>query len=456
MLSPEKSCRFAVFFDTHYCLERDAKFSAGCAESDDTPRYMWMRKNLFPKLVEDIKAHAPSVCICTGDISEGSTDSDLARRELDEVFNVFEEAGLAVLNAKGTHEPESCYGEICYPRFSAILGEKIDKNYFSFQNKCGRFVIIDYLALEPGNEQAIWLKEQCASSPHDSPLFLFAHAPMVDFARPFFSCESMQSVLSDIFKDRLPTVFFCGHTHNQAFTAHLTLQGYFAQIKGSSVGFPDIPIENLKDRHVLLLKEKDTYYWGVPEDQCPGYWIMDIKGRIVTASWYGVGRGLLGQASLSVDGTAPKIIEKSDFKVDQIQIEDLPFIRDASLEVFMSGDIKGDFEFILNDCSLGHMAANSSFAGRRTLPLTKNAVKSLSESNELKIVKGDSTSWILSGARLVAHTYTGKYCVSRIPQTILAAGAYAEKTMDVGSFFRIVDKNEIALKLLIHRKNAEL
>jgi hypothetical protein len=260
------------------------------------------------------------------------------------------------------------------------------------------------------------------------PLFVFTHAPPMNFARPFFSHEPMQQVLNELFALRPPTILFCGHTHNQALTYHRRATGAFVQVKGSTVGFPDAPIEPLENRHVLLLGKEDTYFWGVPEDQCPGYWVLDVTKEGILAGWYGIGHGLLGRVRLSPTGGEPVVEKKPVFTVKHLRVGDLPLAQQASVEAFMSGDKRGDFEFILNDHSLGRMAPNANYAGRHSLPLTKPAIASLTARNTLKVVKGSATSWLLGGVRITARTFDGRFLVSPIPKYIAASNDYAERT----------------------------
>jgi hypothetical protein len=328
-----------------------------------------------------------------------------------------------------------------------VLGKPIAESCFVFDRRGCRFVILDYLALGPTTAQAQWLREQWAAAPKDGPLFVFTHAPLVNVARPFFSHEPMQQTLNELFATRPPTVLFCGHTHNQALTHHRRAGGAFVQIKGSTVGFPDAPIEPLDNRHVLLLGKDDTYYWGVPEDQCPGYWILDVSRQAVVAAWYGVGHGLQGRARLSLSGGEPIIEKRPEFAVGRLTVADLPLVREASLEAFMSGDKAGDFEFVLNGQSLGRMAPNANYAGRHSLPLGKAAIRSLSGRNALTVTKGSADSWLLGAARLTARTLDGRFLVSPIPRTILACGEFGKRAGgDVR--FRVVDPKEpVALVL---------
>jgi len=440
--------RFAVVFDIHYCLERDEPMSAGCAEVNDKPRYSWMRTALFPELLAALQNHSPDLVVCTGDICEGGrAEPALQRRELEEVFTHFAHANLALLNTKGTHEPKQFYAEIALPHFTALLGKETTENYYALDTPGGRLVILDYLGLQPGTVQADWLDEQCRSTPEHTPLFVFAHAPLVNFARPFFSYEPMQEVLRNVFAKRTPTVFFCGHTHNQAFTFHRRAYGSFVQIKGSSVGFPDRQGEPLENRHVLLLGEGDTFYWGVPEDVLPGYWILDVTGQVIIASWYGIGRGLLGQARLSVSGQEPVVVKQPVFDSSRLRIADLPLIERAWLEVFMSGDDKGDFEFCLNGVSLGTMPSNTCYAARRSLVLTKEALGSLGKRNNLEVKRGTASSWILGGARLAARTFDGRWLTSPIPPYLLASGEYADRAAGDSRFTVVSGEEPVRIRL---------
>ena len=441
--------RFAVLGDVHYCLDREGLYPAGCAETDDKPRYVWMRTHLFPKLLAELQEHAPEMVICTGDIVEGGAgEPSVIRRELEEVFARFSEAKLPILNAKGTHET-GIYSEVALPLFSSLLGEKITENYFVVDRGGARLVVLDYLKLAPGTKQAQWLRDCLQSTPEGMPLFIFAHAPFVLSARPFFSYEPMQQVLNDVFSRRPPTVFFCGHTHNQAFTYHRRGYGAFVQIKGSSEGFPAAPIEPLEIRHVLLLGEEDTYYWGTLEDQCPAYWILDVSGGSILASWYGVGYGLLGQAQLSIAGEEPVILKRPAFRVNYLCANDLPLVQQASLEACMYDGGKGDFEFCLNGERLGFMAPNNYFAPRRFLPLTKGAIVSLKARNEITVVRGSAPSWLLGGVRIVAWTYDGRRLVSRVPPHLLGCGDYAKRTAGDPNFKMVGPEESVCIDLNI-------
>jgi hypothetical protein len=442
--------RFAVLFDTHYCLDRDAPAAPGCAEVDDRPRYEWMRRNLFPRLLDELRRHRPDRVLCTGDLVEGGgAEPALLRRELEEVFARLSEADLPILNARGTHEPKSLYAEVARPLFSGVIGEEVSEDYCAFDAPAGRFVLLDYLSLEPGSAQARWLRERCESAPEGVPLFVFAHAPLVNFARPFFSHEPMQKVLNDVFSRRPPTALFCGHTHNQAFTHHHRECGSFVQIKGSTVGFPDLPVEPLERRHVLLLEKGDAFYWGVPEDHAPGYWILDVSGRDIVADWYGIGRGLLGRARLSAAGEPPVILRRPAFEDRRLRLADLPLVRHASLEASMSGDRGSGFEFVLNGEPLGRMPANASYAARRSVPLTKRALGSLCARNELRIERGPAGSWLLGGLRIAVSTHDGRTLFSPVSSELIACGDCARRAGGDARFRKVGPEGPVVIHLRI-------
>jgi len=449
--------RFAAIFDLHYCLDRARAMPAACADTDNKPGYMWMRRNLLPALVQELKQHSPELVICTGDISEGglsgdaSETQDLLRGELREVFELFAGAELPLLNALGTHEPAELYPEIAWPHLARVLGGELDRNYYVHDTEAAQFVVLDYLRLAPGSEQAAWLRDACLSAPAQKPLFLVAHAPMTLIARPFFSHTPMQTVLDEVFKERVPTAFLCGHTHNQAFSWHRKGTGGLVQIKGSSVGFPAAPVEPLTQRHVLLHPNGDVVYWGVPEDQCPGYWIFDVTEEGVLAGWYGIGRGLLGQAQLGLDGRAPAILKRPPFAPSPLCIADLPMIREASLEVYMSGDKAGDFAFELNGVPLGRMSSNECFAARRSVPLSRPALRSLVGENTLCVMPGASDAWLLGSARIAAMTYDGRRLYSEIPDALLVAGRYAEQAQDDARFIAVDARAPVVTRLTVRR-----
>jgi len=421
------SYRFAVVSDLHYCLDRNEIMRPRGAEGEPFPQYMWMRTHVFPKLLAELRAHAPEVVIATGDIAEaGTRDNELRRRELAEVFERFAEADLRFLCTRGSHANMATWEELALPPISSALGEEVTLPYFAFDAPAGRFVLLDYLELKPGSDATQWLREQVESARSDRPLFLFVHAPWVPVARPFFVPETMQQALDEACASRMPTVLFCGHTHNQALTHHRRAQGAFAQVMMSSVGFPALPCERLEDRHPLLLGEGDTYCFGVPEDQCPGYWIVDVDGDRITGSWYGIDRGLLATAQFSPSGDEPVVTQLPQFEMERLSVSDLPLVEQARLEVCMKGDLAGDFAFALNGCALGEMPCNDYYAARRSVPLTRDALYSLSVSNELTVTRGSAASWVLGGARLVADKFDGQRLASSVPPYILVCGSFAE------------------------------
>jgi len=242
----------------------------GGALVDDIPRYNWMRENLFPQLLQELRAHAPDVVLCTGDISEGSRDPTLAEAEYIEVLDAFSRNGLTVLDALGTHEPRAVHLRVGIPRFAEFIGRLLDAAWFAFDAPGGRFIMVDYLDLTPGNPQARWFGQMLLSAPVGKPIFVFAHAPFANFARPFFSHAPMQRVFESVFARRCPTVCFCGHTHNQALSYHRRAGGTFTQIKCSTVGSPALPPDPLESCRVLLLEDGDKFFWGTLEDLLPG------------------------------------------------------------------------------------------------------------------------------------------------------------------------------------------
>lgn len=423
------SHRFAVFFDTHYCLGEDPAQAAGCAECDDLPRYVWMREHLFPQLVAELRAHHPEFCVCTGDLCEGARrpDASVPRRELRAVFDHFAVAGLTVFNARGTHEPAADYAAEGLPRFAAALGRTIPEPYFAIDTSWARCVLIEYLTIAPGNRQAEWVAEQCLGAPRDRPLFVFAHAPLANFARPGFSHEPMRQVLNGLFAQRPPAVFFCGHTHNQALSHHRTPGGGFVQIKGSTVGFPAAPLEDLAWRHTLLLEPADRFFWGVPEDVAPAYWLVDVAPAKITATWHAVGRGPLGSIRLRLDGSPPDVLSTPPFPDLRLRATELPLLRHAALEYFMLGDGAGELRFELNGIPLGVARPNGTYAARRHLDLPQAALASLRPLNEVTVAPGDAASWLLGSLRLSVETYDGRRLASRIVPELLACGPVAER-----------------------------
>ena len=440
--------RFAVVSDLHYCLDRNEAVRPRSAEGEPFPQYMWMRTQVFPKLLSELRAHVPEVVIATGDIAEaGTRDTELRRRELTEVFERFADAGLRLLCTRGSHASMAHWQELALPPIATALGDEVTLPNFAFDTPAGRFVLLDYLELEPGSHETQWLREQVEATPVGTPLFLFVHAPWVAVARPFFVPEVMQGALNEACATRLPTALFCGHTHNQALTHHRRAQGSFVQIMVSSVGFPALAAERLEDRHPLLLGDGDTYYWGVPEDQCPGYWIVDVDGNRITGSWYGIDRGLLGSVQLSPSGGEPTITQAPQFDVGPLRVSDLPLVEQARLEVCMKGDVAGDFSFVLNGCALGCMPSNDYYAARRSLPLMKEALYSLTTKNELVVTRGSATSWVLGGARIVADTFDGRRLASRVPPYILVSGDYATSVAGAPRFLDATDEGQVHLSV---------
>ncbi len=368
--------------------------------------------------------------ICTGDISEGARESALAEVEYTAALDAFERAGLPLLDALGTHEPRAVHQRIGLPRFSAWLGGPIHTPWFSFDTPGARFILLDYLDLAPGNPQALWFGERLLSAPPHRPVFVFGHGPFADFARPFFSHPPMQRVFERLFTERTPTVYFCGHTHNQAVTLHQRRGGRFAQVKCSSVGSPYLPFEPLERRRVLLLEDGAEFLWGCLEDQHPGYWICDLEDSgELQARWYGVERGLAAEILVPPSAGTLQILRRPRFdETAALTPGDLPLIKNAMLELAMAGDARGDFECRLNGIPLGCLPPNTGLAARRALPLTAEAVAALGRHNTLELRPGRARAWLAEAARIVAHTLDGRRLCSRIPNTIFAAGAFAERT----------------------------
>jgi len=421
--------RFAVIGDIHHCLDRPGyACPPGGAVVDDTPRYTWMRDNLLPVLIAELRAHDPDVVLCTGDISEGCRDSDLAEAEYVAALDVFSRSGLTVLDALGTHEPRVVHLRVGVPRFAEFIGQNLETAWFSFDTAGARFVVLDYLDLAPGGVQARWFEERVMTAPAHAFIFVFGHAPFANFARPFFSHAPMQRVFETVFARRSPTVYFCGHTHNQALTRHRRTGGMFLQIKCSSVGSPALPADPLEAVRVLLLEKDDRFYWGTLEDRLPGYWICDFTGdNSLRAQWFGVGRGRVAEVLISASGAAPEVLSTPEFSAAQLTVHDLPMIQDVTLELAMAGDVHGDFECVLNGAALGCLPPNTGLAARRGLPLSQPAITALRPINVLEIRPGKSRSWLAEGARLVARTLDGRRLCSPIPKKILAAGEYAER-----------------------------
>lgn len=113
----------------------------------------------------------------------------------------------------------------------------------------------------------------------------------------------------------------------------------------------------------------------------------------------------------------------------------------------MKGDVAGDFSFSVNGCALGCMPSNDYYAARRSLPLTKEALYSLTRKNELAVTRGSAASWVLGGARIVADTFDGRRLASRVPPYILVCGEYASGVAGEPRFRDAADRDPVRLAI---------
>lgn len=418
--------RLAFIGDLHYCIDRPRDLVAGSATGDDGPRYEWMRENVLPVLLAEIKSCAPDLVIGTGDITEcGSIDEASKRCEMTEALAIFADADLKLVSVLGNHDSREAFKEITIPYMRERTGFDIQDTYFAIPLPHGLMLFVDYEILAEDSIQQKWLLDRIADNPAGLPIVIVSHEPYVNIARPLFFCEAAMRALQPIVATAQPVLFLCGHTHNQAFTYHRCNKNGLTQIMASSLGFPAVEPAELTDRHPLLFPKTDKYYWGVSEDEAPGFWLLSFGDKQITGEWHVLGRGVMGAFTMSNLAQPPVITQQPKFRKVHFDKSLLALVETAKLHVFVTAQ-NNDFAININGVPVGSPPHNPCHAARRFIQLNKGALASITEKNTITI-ETTRQDWIVSSVSIELKLFTGETVRTKPVQQVFVNGSFAER-----------------------------
>lgn len=172
------------------------------------------------------------------------------------------------------------------------LGAEPEGNWYAVSAPGARFLVLDYR--DDGVGQMAWVRRQAEESRRAGErLFLVAHAPLYDIARPFFSRPAFTSALLEAQGDVPVDAYFCGHTHNQSVS--LVSRGSSAprllQAEGAVVGEPNREPVPLLSVRSLLQQGSPELFWGYLEDSAPGWLELTCDAGEAGLTWRPVGQG---------------------------------------------------------------------------------------------------------------------------------------------------------------------
>jgi predicted MPP superfamily phosphohydrolase len=301
--------RFVVMGDTHYVQPESHKevFAGrpkGVTDLVDCTRNLWLTRNVVPEAIAAIAAMKPDFVIQTGDIMQGHGDDAACNmREMTEALQMLDGLQAPLFFALGTHDgtvgkrEEEPVLELVYPAIGKALGTApVTKGYYTFVKNNSLFIILDYTTYSDQSEQAEFIERALAESGKYEHVFLFAHPPLIPVGRPFFThFNFVQKVLKEVANHPIDA-YFCGHTHNQVTTLHKVGDAWMPQLKSTVLGYPDRPPVPLTDvRPLTPPPDSFEYGWGYLEDSAPGWWLITVDGEEVTADWYVLRQGPVGQ-----------------------------------------------------------------------------------------------------------------------------------------------------------------
>ena len=428
--------RFAIIGDTHFCTDAicGAMRPAGALSAvPDFVRYTTMVDDVLAPLFERIRLRAPDLVISTGDFVEGGMPADREKtwQEMREGWAFLGRLGSPCLIAKGTHEGAGdhpgaqAYREIVLPGMSTALKKELDTEYFRHDVAGCSFLLLDYLAWHPGNQQDLWLEAQLADASETAAhIFVVAHPPIYPWGRPFFNEPLLDGRLAALCKRYPIDAYLCGHTHNQAVSTHSGASGTFMQIMCSSVGYPQMGIADLREMHAIEERSgHDRCLWGVIEDSAPGFYLIELQGESLHLEWH------------TVDGLAAELsIRKRRGPVETLRgpvcrpcsrnllPKDLHQIKAAWLHGYGAYQHQDTSAVSMNGVALGPLPVNTSYAARRFLPLTMEALRSLGHTNTASIRLPKCEDILLGSISLEVLLHDGRVHRSVVAPEIFLCG----------------------------------
>lgn len=393
--------RFAVLGDIHYFNPRyHTRALARAAGDPNFAAYLascvHVTEQVLPLALAEVRAAAPDLVVQAGDLLHSEADGfAAARAEAQEVVELLAGLHAPVLFCRGNHdgspgsEAARAYEAAVLPFLSRQLGAMPPGMYYAAEAANCRFLVLDYLDIQPGSAQDRWLSDELARSDAPERTFLVAHAPLVPVARPFFSrLEFVHSVTARLCAAPPVDAFFCGHTHNTAATTHLLGATRLLQLKTCVFGYPEQdPLPLTVARALVPPHDQARLHFGFLEDSAPGWLLVEVDEQRVIVRWHLLGRG--EQAALAWQRAGEAGMLRAP---DLVQLNpglrrtvDLTRARSARLHIAGYDVPAGAAAVRVNGHVIGRLPSLQAFAPRQFIELSAEALASLGTENTVEI-----------------------------------------------------------------------
>jgi 3',5'-cyclic AMP phosphodiesterase CpdA len=442
------SFTFVVLGDVHALDPARPRPAASEEEREDLARCARVRREIWPKLLAEVRAAAPDFIVQTGDLLHGdaSSEEDLlaeAREALDALRSLGAPVWLAQGNHDVTHEPASrrVWDAVVRPHLARQLGRSLDHDYFHFSASGARFFVLDYR--DTGPEQMAWLRkalrEDGAAGGGDERVFLVAHAPLYPVARPFFSEPAFTEGVRQAIGDRPVDTYFCGHTHNQCVSLHPwggtageQATGRLLQVQSAVMGEPGRePIPLMAVRAPLHAGSPEVL-WGYLEDTAPGWVHGTVDDGAVTLEWQALGRGRGEWLRWREPGVA-EAMEAPQAAPAGLGREDARRIRSGRVFMAFWGSEDPEKEVRLNGVPIGCAPVTDWYSPRSCVPIPAEALGAVRQMNEVVIANPRGEEFVVGGVYLEVTLDDGRRVRSTPSDFLFATGsrwdAWEEPTM---------------------------
>jgi hypothetical protein len=418
--------RIAFLGDTHYCIPRPVSDERVLPDRlPDHLRYTPMTESVLRPLFARIRETGSDLLISSGDFVEGglSGNPPAARREMVEGLGFFTDLEIPFVIARGTHDAPDLFAELALPAMGRSLGVQFDQTYFRHDAGDCTLLVLDYQRYAAGNSQDAWLEAQLVEATvAGRRVFVVAHAPVYLWGRHFFGDPALIRRLDTLLSAYPVEAYLCGHTHNQAVSFHSRQGAHgWLQLMASSVGYAAMSGQPLEQTHALAdFGLENSYLWGIAEDSAPGFFLLDLEADGVRIRWESVG-GEGREFRVPGRRVMPVCSEAPPARV-QPAPEDFFQIKSAVLGVFSYSGNAPTGEVCLNGVSLGPIPSGTSYAARRFLPVSAEALATIGPQNVLTIRTPDSPAFAVGSLLLELHLLDGRVTRSLVVREILAAG----------------------------------
>jgi len=321
--------------------------------------------------------------------------------ELREAWEFFTALPRPLLFVRGTHEgrpggpADAIYRDLFLTEVARTSGQvpaTVTTNYALVVGGI-RVIILDYTTFRPAGEAERLLVEQLAlAERRGEQVVLCGHPPLIPVARPFFSrLDYAQGVLARLAASTAPTVYCCGHTHNQVASLHrLSGERWLPQLQSVPLGYPDrapLPLQHVRG---LLPPPEDLHYgWGYLEDSAPGWILAEVEAHGLRLRWRRLGQQEDGgEVYLGLDGRATFVHTPAEAPpvpppAWPLQIGDAR-VRTVWLRAAGSAS-RAPHRLFLNDCAIGTLPRLEYFDARQGLAIPPACWPAITQQNVLRL-----------------------------------------------------------------------